>query len=109
MKSFKEFVNTTDKIAEAAMQSIHRIHNGDVVRGTYMNVPYTGFVATQRVHPTNHDIRIFTVKLDAPIVVHGTHMSFLTVNASDNPALASDRIALREASDYDAMVSAAGL
>ena len=97
------------KIAEAAMQSIHRIHNGDVVRGTYMNVPYTGFVATQRVHPTNHDIRIFTVKLDAPIVVHGTHMSFLTVNASDNPALASDRIALREASDYDAMVSAAGL
>lgn len=83
-------------IAEA-MSSIHRIHNGDVVRGTYMNVPYTGFVATQRVHPTNHDIRIFTVKLDAPIVVHGAHMNYLTINASDNPALASDHIALREA------------
>lgn len=96
MKTFKSFIN------EVA-SSIHRIHNGDLVRGTYMNVPYTGFVATQRVHPTNHDIRIFTVKLDAPIVVHGMRMTFLTVNASDNPALASDRIALRES--YDDIVA----
>lgn len=89
MKSFTSFITEAE--------SIHRIHNGDVVRGTYMNVPYTGFVATQKIHPTNHDIRIFTVRLDKPIVVHGSHLNVITVNGSDNPSLSADRIALREA------------